>query len=160
MFTGVASKLVLVQLAIIVAIGGVGYFYFNHTQDKIAKLEQDKTKLETAVNVQTQTIKSLENFWLEQQEQIKTLQSSLNDSESRRRNLEVRLRKMNLEAQARANRVDLENRMNAATKRAFEQLEELTKSGVKSDNKPTNEIPSNIQPPPRPPKITPKVENE
>jgi chromosome segregation ATPase len=156
MFTGIASKIVLVQLAIIIAIGGIGYFYFKHTQDKIVKLEQDKTKLETAVNVQTQTIKSLESFWLQQQEQLKTLQSSLNDSESRRRNLEVKLRKMNLEAQARANRVDLENRMNAATQRAFEQLEELTKL----DNKSANEIPSNIQPPPRPPKITPKVENE
>jgi len=154
MFTGIASKLVVAQLAVILALSGIGYFYFNRTQGTIKALEQDKAKLETAVNVQTETIKSLEGFWLEQQEQIKTLQSSLNDSESRRRNLEIRLRKMNLEAQARANSVDLENRMNTATKRAFSEIESIT---GKAQPVPADSIPSNVQPPPRPPKTSTKA---
>ena len=53
-------KLAGVMLILMVAMGGLGYWYYNDTQEKMRILHENNAKLETAAKIQTETIKSLE----------------------------------------------------------------------------------------------------
>lgn len=164
---GISNKLVLVQFVIIVTLVGAGYAYFRHSQSVIAGLHEDKAKLETAVKLQEDTISAQKNHAQKQNTENLRLQQNLFDAENQRRDLEIKLRRKNLEAMARANSVDLEQRINKATEHAFKEIESVTKPKDRVDNKdksgtvPTsqshssNSIPSNVQPPPRPPNSRP-----
>ena len=48
------------MLILMVAMGGLGYWYYNDTQEKMRILHENNAKLETAAKIQTETIKSLE----------------------------------------------------------------------------------------------------
>ena len=49
-------KLAGVMLILMMAMGGMGYWYYNDTQEKMATLHANNAKLETAVTIQKQTI--------------------------------------------------------------------------------------------------------
>ena len=53
-------KLAGVMLILMVAMGGLGYWYYNDTQEKMAILHQNNAKLEQATKLQNETIKQLE----------------------------------------------------------------------------------------------------
>lgn len=166
---GISNKLVLIQFVIIATLIGSGYAYFRHSQGVIAALHEDKAKLETAVKLQEQTIAAQQAQAQKQNAENLKLQQSLFDAENSRRELEIKLRRKNLEAMARSNSVDLEQRMNKATEQAFREIEAVTKPKdrqaveTKKPNTPANvdkvedrvSAPSNVQPPPRPPQHRP-----
>jgi hypothetical protein len=49
-------KLAGVMLILMLAMGGIGYWYFQDSQAKIATLHENNAKLDTAVKLQTATI--------------------------------------------------------------------------------------------------------
>ena len=53
-------KLAGVMLILMVAMGGLGYWYYNDTQEKMRILHENNAKLETAAKIQTETINQLE----------------------------------------------------------------------------------------------------
>lgn len=127
MFTGITGKLLIAQAVVILCMAAAGYFYFNHSQSVISGLTADKARLETAVNLQEETIAAQQAAAQRQNAESLRLQQSLSDAESQRRDLESRLRSRNLEAMARTNSADLEQRINRATIQAFRDIETITR---------------------------------
>ncbi len=145
MFSGISSKVILIQFVLMLAMVGAGYWYFQHSQAVIAALHEDKAKLETAVKVQEETIAAQQAAAQRQNAENLRLQQSLSDAESRRRDLETTIRRRNLEAMARANSADLEQRMNRATVQAFRDIENITRPRDRPVEQPTSR-PQGTQP--------------
>ena len=53
-------KLALIMFVVMGVLGGVFYWYYNDTQEKMAILHENNAKLEIATATQTQAIESLE----------------------------------------------------------------------------------------------------
>ena len=53
-------KLALIMFVVMGALGGVFYWYYNDTQEKLAILHENNAKLEIATQIQTDAIESLE----------------------------------------------------------------------------------------------------
>jgi hypothetical protein len=126
MFSGIMSKVVLIQFAVIVCMVGLGYMYYTHSQDTIQKLNQNNAKLETAIQMQEQTIAAQKDAVQKQNAAMFVLQQRLSDAEIKRKDLEARLRRADLQAMARNNAADLEARINRATVQAFRDIETVT----------------------------------
>lgn len=120
------TKIIGIQLIVILLMVAGGYAYFRYSQGVIATLHENNARLETAVKTQEETIAAQQAAAVRQNEQTLILQQNLGSSETVRRDLEARLRRANLEAMARANSADLERRMNSATERAFRDIEVIT----------------------------------
>lgn len=161
MFTSLSSKLVLVQFAAIAIILALGYWYFSHSQSTIQQLNQNIAKLETAVKIQEDTIAAQKQAADRQNGAIFELQKSLADAELTKKNLEAKLRKIDLQALARTNAVQLEMTINQSTAQSFKELEQITQPKIGSNTQTNNTTPvspqtttttsSNVQPPPKPP---------
>jgi hypothetical protein len=169
MIGGITGKIVIVLSAIIACLIAVGYMYYNHSQKTISQLTANNAKLESAVQLQEQTILLQQQSTQRQNDAIFTLQKNLADADRNKRELEIKLRSMNLQSQARTNAGQLESKINQSTSDVFKQIEEITtpkdRDAVdlaqisKIDNPnivSKNNIPSSKssspQPPPRPPK--------
>lgn len=193
-----SSKIILILLVVIVLMGGASYAYFRYSQAEIAQLHENIAKLETAVRVQEETIKAQQEAARKQNAAMLGLQQDVMHAESQRRELEIKLRRHDLEAMARSRSGELEQKMNQATIRAFRDIEVLTgskpqqstapqvppvsasptPSPIANDNKTTSapsnshpvplsaapqriqpNRPSNVQPPPHPPKPSAQSSN-
>ena len=53
-------KLAALMASIMIALGGVGYWYYTDTQKKLAILHENNAKLETATKIQTETINKMQ----------------------------------------------------------------------------------------------------
>jgi len=158
------GKIAAIQLIVILLMLAAGYAYFKHTTGVIAGLHEDRAKLELAVREQEETIQAQQDAANRQNEENLHLQQKLADADGNRRRMESILRRKDLEAMARANSADLEMRINRATTRAFKDIETITaprdrpqpatppQSPQKSPNADHVDLPSNVQPPPRPPR--------
>lgn len=155
------------------AMAAGGYLYFKHSQNVIESLVADKARLEGAVATQQETIEAQRSAAERQNQATFALQQQIADAERSRRDLEMILRRRNLETMARNNSADLEQRINRATATIFRDLEILTAPGdrpsrpagssdVTQPATPTSQpapaapsggtsLPTNFQPPPRPP---------
>jgi uncharacterized Zn finger protein (UPF0148 family) len=162
------GKIAAIQLIVILLMSIAGYLYFKHTESVITSLHEDKAKLETAVREQEATIQAQQDAADRQNKETLHLQQRLADADNNRRRLESLLRRKDLESMARANSADLETRVNRATIRAFGDIEMITTPRDRpqppaSASTPTPQqtpatvtgaVPSNVQPPPRPPAPT------
>jgi hypothetical protein len=54
-------KLALIMFVVMGVLGGVFYWYYNDTQEKLAILHENNAKLEVATQIQTDAIQSLED---------------------------------------------------------------------------------------------------
>ena len=54
-------KLAAVMAGVMVILMGIGYWYYNDSQEKMRILHENNAKLETAAKLQKETIKQLEN---------------------------------------------------------------------------------------------------
>lgn len=159
MFAGISSKLMLIQAVVIVLLLGMGYWYYNHSQYRIQQLSEDKAKLETAVQLQTETIVAQQAAAQRQNTESFNLQQNMQQAEITRRELEQRLRRMDLQMRARTNAMDLEQQVNRDISQAFRDIENLTQSRNRTTPvttltpaRPTTASnASNVQPPPSPP---------
>ena len=69
-------KLAGVMFLIMCAMGGIGYWYYNDTQERMAILQENNAKLEIAVATNEQALESLQADYASAQNEI----ASLNDA--------------------------------------------------------------------------------
>jgi len=53
-------KIAILMVAVLGVVGGVGYWYYNDTQKRLAILHENNAKLETATVMQTEAIEKME----------------------------------------------------------------------------------------------------
>jgi uncharacterized membrane-anchored protein YhcB (DUF1043 family) len=150
MFSSIGSKLVLVMGVIIFMLLVSGAAYWSYSQRKIERLTADNATLLSAVSTQQLTIQTLEQHASRTAGLLETLQTDLNQAERTRRELELRLRRLNLQMMARTDAADLERRINSATQQVFRDLETITGAGAGTTPQPPAS-PQTTNPPPRPP---------
>jgi hypothetical protein len=119
---------------VLVVVGGMFYWYFDHSQSIIQQLDADRAKLEVAVQSQKDAISALQLHAKTQAEQLVELQTNLNTANSYRDTLEKKLRDHDLTALARAKPKLIEDRMNAATAAIWNDLETITGSNPATSN--------------------------
>lgn len=166
---GITSKLTIIQFVVILIMIGIGYIYFRYSQGVIADLNASNARLQTAIETQEATIAAQRQAAERQNAENLRLQQGLADADRNRRELEGLIRRRNLEAMARANSQDLEQRINRATVQAFRDIENITTPRDRpsqnqipqrpsaqpqspTQSPPASQIPTNYQPPPRPPR--------
>jgi uncharacterized coiled-coil protein SlyX len=64
-------KLALIMFVVMGVVGGIAYWYYHDTQEKIAILHENNAKLEVATTIQKQAIESLEQDIIEAREIVK-----------------------------------------------------------------------------------------
>jgi hypothetical protein len=132
-----------VLIGVLIAILGMGYWYYTITQTRISILTENNAKLETAAMISEQSIATLtQQAELNQQLTIQ-LQTDLQKAEAYGDNLRQKLRELDLLADALRDAANLEGRMNGATAKLWRDFMESTGS---SDSKP---LPNWLQPDPR-----------
>ena len=113
---------------VLIVVGGMFYWYFDHSQKIIHQLEANNAKLESAVESQKDAISALQLHARDQATQVTELQNNLNTANSYRDTLEKKLRDHDLTVLARAKPKLIEDRMNAATAAVWNDLETITGS--------------------------------
>ena len=144
------------MLLTILLMAGAGYWYFTYSQREMGILRDNAAQLEQAVYAQQRAIQAHEQAQARTNQEVLALQHRLSGAERTRRDLEVRLRRQNLESEARVRRSDTETQINQTFQeqmRTFEQLSGLTPVPTTTNN--PAPVPastsSDPQPPPRPP---------
>jgi len=162
MFSGIQTKIILALGVAILIIGGLSGLYFWYSQDKIDILQKNNAKLTTAVELQEATINTIIKTVKNQNQQLLNLQNGISAAETRRRDLEMMIQQLDIQAMARKDRNGLELEINKQTSNMFNELTRLTSPNtiIVPTETPTVATPpipraptssSNNQPPPRPP---------
>ena len=111
-------KLAGVMFLVMCIMGGIGYWYYNDTQARMAILQENNAKLEIAVATNEEALESLQADYASAQNEI----ASLNDAYTaiRRQNQELadKLEKVDLTAAAIANAEGIERAVNRGTENA------------------------------------------
>ena len=126
MFSGIQSKIMLAMGVAIAILGIAGYFYWSWSQNEIRTLEKNNAKLEDAVRLQKETIKSLEAAAVKQSEEILRLQVNQNAADTNYRNDVNNIYQTNIPELARQNLKAAEDKMNADTARMLNDIELIT----------------------------------
>ena len=120
------AKLAIVFFMVMVAMAGVGSWYYKQTQQRIATLQQNNAKLEVAVDTAESSIATLQADAIKSAELTKKLQGDLQKAEAYGDNLRNRLRELDLVQDAIRDSANLEGRMNGATAKLWRELEDIT----------------------------------
>ena len=138
-------KLSGILFVVILVMGGIGFWYYNNTQERIATLTANNAKLETATQLQEQAIESLQADYAAAQEENRRINEAY--AEIRRQNdrLSDKLADMDLGLLAAERPDSIERAVNNGTVnagRCFELLsgaplteEELNATSGESFNK-------------------------
>ena len=120
-----------VLIGILIAILGMGYWYYTITQTRISILTENNAKLETAVMISEQSIETLTQQAELNQELTIQLQTDLQKAEAYGDNLRKKLRELDLLADAIRDASNLEGRMNGATAKLWRDF--MESSGNSAD---------------------------
>ena len=127
------SKLALVMFLLLLGAGGIGYWYYNDTQERLAILTSNNAKLNTAVELNEQTISSLEIGYAKASSELATLNEQYSAIRRQNQALADKLQQIDLTAAAIANADGIERAVNRGTKNAGRCFELL--SGAKLNQK-------------------------
>ena len=94
-------KLAFVSAAMMLVLCGVFYWYYNDTQERIAILNANNAKLETAVQISESSIATLQKDAIRNAELNVQLQQELQQAEKYGDELRATLQKQNLTTLAR-----------------------------------------------------------
>ena len=124
-------KMLRIYLLIVVLgiLGGVGYgakYYYDTTQAKLARLQENNAKLEGALETSEASINQLQQNMAKFAEANKQLQADLQKAEAYGDDLRAKLRKHDLTALALREPGQLEGKMNGATANLWRDLEQDT----------------------------------
>ena len=121
---------------IICIMGGIGYWYYNDTQERLALLQENNTKLEIAVETNEAALDSLQADYASAQNELSTLNSAYQAIRRQNSRLADKLQKIDLEAAAIANAKGIERAVNLGTANAGRCFELL--SGAELNDKERN----------------------
>jgi soluble P-type ATPase len=122
----------LIVILLVTSMGGGAWFYYQDTQDTIATLRDNNSKLQIAAETNQNTINSLERDFQLAQENMLLLQQRAKEAEAYQDELSAKLRRHDLTVLTLQKPGLIEKRVNNATAKIFTQLEE--DSGSKPDN--------------------------
>lgn len=118
--------LVLILSVLLVASSGLGYWYYQDSQITMKTLNENNAKLETAVDINEQTIKNLQQDYNNVQQQIDIVNQS-NRTLKRQNNILVdKLRDSDIGFLAEQRPETIERLINQGTENAFRCLELLS----------------------------------
>jgi septal ring factor EnvC (AmiA/AmiB activator) len=132
-------KLAGVMFLIMCAMGGIGYWYYNDTQERMAILQENNAKLEIAVATNEQALESLQADYASAQNEIASLNDAYTAIRRQNQQLADKLQEIDLTAAAIANAEGIERAVNRGTEnagRCFELLSgaELTEKERTAQN--------------------------
>ena len=132
-------KISATLLIVIMAMSGLGYWYYTDSQAKIMTLTENNAKLNTAVELNEETISSLENDYARVNTELSTLNEEYQNIRRQNRQLADKLQKIDLESAAITNPEGIEAAVNRGTVnagRCFELLSgaELNEKERKAKN--------------------------
>ena len=132
-------KLAGVMLLIMLAMGGIGYWYYNDTQARMAILQENNAKLEIAVATNEEALASLEASYASAQQELTSLNEAYTSIRRQNQALADKLQQIDLTAAAIANAEGIERAVNRGTEnagRCFELLSgaELTEAERTAQN--------------------------
>ena len=133
------AKLAIVMFMLLLGVGGIGYWYYNDTQERLAILTSNNAKLNTAVELNEQTISSLEQDFAKASSELATLNEQYISILRQNQALAEKLERIDLTAAAIANAAGIERAVNRGTEnagRCFELLSgaELTEKERTAEN--------------------------
>lgn len=126
MFSGIQSKIILAMGVVIMLLGAAGYFYWRWSDHEIRTLEKNNAKLESAVKIQKDTIKALEDAAAKQSAEILRLQLNQTSADTNYRNDVNSIYQTNIPELARQNIKATEDKINADTQRMLNEIEAIT----------------------------------
>ena len=106
--------------AVLVAVCGMFYWYYNDSQETIGVLRENQAKLETAIEISEQSIATLQADILKNAELNRKLQKDLQQAEAYGDDLRAKLSKHNLTNLALSKPALLEEKMNNATQKLWD----------------------------------------
>ena len=107
-------------------MGGVGYWYYNDTQARMAILQENNAKLETAVATNEQALASLQADYASAQNEINSLNAAYTAIRRQNQALADKLQQIDLTAAAIANAAGIERAVNRGTENASRCFELLS----------------------------------
>lgn len=78
------------------AMGGLGYWYYNDTQEKLATLHENNAKLETAVAISEETVSTLRADFARASEELQKVNNEFRDIRAQNNVLSKKLAKHDL----------------------------------------------------------------
>lgn len=120
-------------------MGAAGVAYYEYASSQLEIVTSNEIKYQQAVQTQQAAINDLQAKIQQQDTAMLQLQNTANDAEIAKTQLENKFRTLDLNAQARANSQDLENRINKATSSAFKGVEDITKPASPIKSTPTKQ---------------------
>jgi septal ring factor EnvC (AmiA/AmiB activator) len=130
------AKLAIVMFMLLLGAGGIGYWYYNDTQERLAILTSNNAKLNTAVELNEQTISSLEQDYAKASGELATLNQQYVSIRRQNQQLADKLQEIDLTAAAIANAESIERAVNRGTLNAGRCFELL--SGAELNEKEKN----------------------
>ena len=130
------AKLAIVMFMLMLGFGGIGYWYYNDTQERLAILTSNNAKLDTAVELNEQTISSLEQDYAKASSELATLNEQYTAIRRQNQALADKLQQIDLTAAAIANAEGIESAVNRGTLNAGRCFELL--SGAELNEKERN----------------------
>lgn len=113
----------LVVGAFLTAVLGGAVWYYHDSQERLATLLVEKTRLEQAVKTQTDTLRELQRQAAEMTALVKDLNAAMAKAETSVRDLQKILDDHDLEKLALEKPRMVEDKINAATRKALRDLE-------------------------------------
>lgn len=80
---GLGGKIATGLFFVVLAMGGVGYWYYNNSQETITILNQNNARLETAVDLNEQAIQTLNSEYGRAVEEMQALNQDLASARER-----------------------------------------------------------------------------
>ena len=108
-------RLAGILLVVILVMGGVGYWYYNDTQARMAILQDNNAKLNIAVQTNEAALESLQSDYASAQNEISSLNAAYTAIRRQNQRLANKLEEIDLEAAAIANAEGIERAVNAGT---------------------------------------------
>jgi septal ring factor EnvC (AmiA/AmiB activator) len=130
------AKLAIAMFMLLLGAGGIGYWYYNDTQARMAILQENNAKLNTAVELNEQTISSLENDYAKASSELASLNEAYTAIRRQNQRLADKLQEIDLTAAAIANAESIERAVNRGTVNAGRCFELL--SGAELNDKERN----------------------
>jgi cell division protein FtsB len=128
-------KLAIAMFFVLASLAGVGYWYYNDTQERIRTLQQNNAKLETAIQINEASIKTMQADAAKNAALTKQLQTDLQQAERYGDELRNTLQKHNLTALAQRKPELIEKRMQDATNKLWADLRSITDPNRVRDTK-------------------------
>ena len=107
-------------------MGGIGYWYYNDTQERMAILQENNAKLEIAVETNEAALESLEASYASAQNELSSLNEAYTSIRRQNQELADKLQQIDLTAAAIANAAGIERAVNRGTENASRCFELLS----------------------------------